>query len=67
MKEDDKAKFERTASDNNGSIKVNIPPEIAEHLNLEQGDTIGLQTEHSKDHGNYASFWNETEQRGEKQ
>lgn len=62
MKEDDKAEFTRTASNNNGSIQVNIPPEIAKHLNLEPGDTIGLQTEHSKDYGPYASFWNQTKQ-----
>lgn len=66
MKDKDKAKFKRTAANNNGSIQINIPPEIREHLNIQPGDTIKLQTEHSNQHGKYASFWNETVQTGER-
>jgi len=62
LKSNEKAEFERTASDNNGSIQVIIPSEIANHLDLEVGDSIGLQTEYSGEHGEYASFWNQTKQ-----
>jgi hypothetical protein len=62
MKDNNKAQFKRTASDNNGGIQVNIPPEIAEHLNLEKGEKIGIQTEHSDKYGKYASFWNHSKQ-----
>lgn len=66
MKDNDKANFTRKASDNNGTARINIPSEIAEHINLEPGDTISLQTEHSEEYGSYASFWNQTKQ-GDKQ
>ena len=54
------------------SLVVSIPPQIAEHLDLEKGDELGFQKEHSeevageRDNGNYASKWNETKQRGDK-
>lgn len=66
MKSKDKAQFQRKASDNNGSIQIIIPKQIAQHLNLEQGETVALQTEHSDEYGPYASFWNHTKQEGEK-
>jgi len=64
MKDQDKAPFERTAINNNGLIRINIPKPIANHLGLKPGDTVGLQTEHSKEYGPYASFWNQTQQEG---
>ena len=67
MKSNEKAEFERTASDNNGSTQVIIPTEIANHLDLKVGDSIGLQTEYSDEHGEYASFWNKSKQEGEQQ
>jgi len=62
MKDNDKAQFTRKAADNNGIVRINIPQEIANHLNLKPGETVGLQTEHSEEYGVYASFWNETRQ-----
>lgn len=54
-----------------------IPKPLAEYLNIEQGDKINWQTEHSKkiaekqnrENGDYGSLWNETKQKkeGEKQ
>lgn len=63
MKDNDKAEFTRKATDNNGSIMVTVPPEIANHLDLEPGDKIGMQTEHSDIYKEYASIWNDTKQR----
>lgn len=65
MKSNDKAEFTRKASDNNGGIQINIPPEIVKHLNIKKGDTISLQTEYSEKYGAYSSFWNQTKQKGE--
>lgn len=62
-----KSIFKRKASDNNGTIRVNLPKEIAQHLDLKPGDTIAFQSEHSDDHGPYASFWNHSKQQGDAQ
>lgn len=62
MKSKEKAQFQRKAAGNNGSIQINIPPEIRKHLNIDKGDQIELQTEYSEEHGEYASFWNKTKQ-----
>jgi len=66
MKSKDKAQPTRKASDNNGTVQVNIPGILADHLNLEPGDTIAFQTEYSDQYGEYASFWNKTKQQGDK-
>jgi len=67
MKSSDKIIFERPACDNSGSTQITIPPELVKHLEIEKGDTVALQVEHSDEHGEYASFWNQTKQQGEKQ
>jgi hypothetical protein len=41
---------------------MTIPPEVVSHLDIEQGDIIALQVEHSDDNGRYSSFWNQTKQ-----
>lgn len=63
--DNDKPQFYRKASDNNGTIRVNIPGKIAEHLNLQEGDTIAFQTEYTEKYGEYASLWNQTKQGGD--
>jgi len=62
MKSKEKAQFKRKASDNNGTIRVNLPKQIRQHLNLEEGEQIAFQTEHNEEHGPYASFWNPKQQ-----
>lgn len=55
--------YDRTVSENNGSwIKVAVPPEIAEHLDLKEGSTLRFQEEEGE-HGNYASLWNPEQQK----
>jgi len=39
-----------------------IPKAVLEHNNLEIGDKIVLQAEHSTEYGQYTSLWNETKQ-----
>ncbi|MGC9780065.1 MAG: AbrB/MazE/SpoVT family DNA-binding domain-containing protein [Candidatus Heimdallarchaeota archaeon] len=34
--------FKRKVIDNHGSLQVNIPVEIAEHLGIKKGDTIAI-------------------------
>jgi S-adenosylmethionine hydrolase len=67
MKSKEKTTFKRTAIDNNGSVQINIPPEIAERLQIKPGNTIAIQSEYSDENGKYASFWNQSKQEGDKQ
>lgn len=62
MKDQEKAQFSRKATNNHGTVRVNIPKEIANHLDLQPGDTISFQTEYSEQYEEYASFWNQTKQ-----
>ncbi len=38
-------KFKRKVQDNNNSLMINIPLEIAEELNIEKGDTLIITLE----------------------
>lgn len=62
-----KPNFDRTVSENNGSwIKVAVPPEIEEHLDISKGDTLRFQKEEGE-YGNYASLWNPAQQKNQKE
>jgi hypothetical protein len=56
-----KPNYDRQAQENGDWIRVSIPPEIADHLNLEPGDTLRFQEEKGQ-HGPYASLWNPEQQ-----
>lgn len=57
-----------------GSYVISLPPKIVEKNNIEQGDEIGFQNEHSKkieqkedrENGKYFSAFNETIQSGDR-
>lgn len=57
------------------SLVVSIPPQIVEHLKLEEGDEMAFQKEQSekikkqegRENGDYHSAWNETLQSGERE
>ncbi len=40
-------KFKRKVQDNNNSLMINIPLEIAEELNIEKGDTLIITLENN--------------------
>jgi len=65
MKDAAKSIHRNEATDNNDYIRVQIPPQIAEHLNIQPRDTLAFQTEYSNEYGEYASFWNQTKQQGD--
>jgi hypothetical protein len=73
VKTDDKRTYYNTVRKQGSSLVVSIPPKVVKHLNLDEGDEIGFQKEHSqeieeaRETGDYGSFWNETNQSGEKQ
>lgn len=56
-----KVQFECNVINNSGTLYIRIPPEIANHLDLSEGDTLQTQAEHG-DHGPYASYWNPLQQ-----
>ena len=40
--------FKRKVIDNHGSLQVNIPVEIAEHLGIRKGDTIAVSLDDNR-------------------
>jgi len=40
--------FKRKVIDNHGSLQVNIPVEIAEHLGIRKGDTIAISLDDNR-------------------
>jgi hypothetical protein len=62
MKDKDKVQFKRKVSNNNGTCQVNLPAELAQHLELEAGESeVKMQSEHGE-HGVYISAWNPEQQ-----
>ncbi|EMA11597.1 hypothetical protein SAMN05443574_103336 [Haloarcula vallismortis] len=63
-----KVKLKTTARKQGGSLVTTIPPEIAEHDDIEEGDELSWQSEFSEDleeeegRGEYESLWNQTKQ-----
>jgi len=57
-------KFKRKASNNNGSVTVNIPAELAEFAGISFGDEVTFMGEKKK-HGNFIALWNEKSQKKE--
>ncbi len=49
-------KITKTIADNNGTLNLPIPKDLAEYLGLEKGCEVEIQDEDGK-HGQYASFW----------
>lgn len=72
--ENGKSTFYNNARKQGNSIVVTIPSKIVEEREIQEGDEIAFELEHSKkiekrkdrEHGEYWSSWNETTQRGEK-
>jgi hypothetical protein len=61
-----KANYDRTVQENGDWVRVSIPPEIAQHLDLQPGDTLRFQEEEG-DYGPYGSLWNPEQQAGEEE
>lgn len=69
-----KATFDSEARKQGGSLVTTIPKKIVEEHDIQEGDEINWQLEHSekiaqredRENGDYASFWNETVQSGER-
>jgi len=40
--------FKRKVIDNHGSLQVNIPIEISEHLGIKKGDTIAISLDNGR-------------------
>lgn len=59
-----KPTYDRQAQPNGDWIRVSIPPEVADHLELSPDDTIRFQKEKG-DYGRYVSLWNPEQQEGE--
>ena len=66
MKDEAKAQFNRTIHKNRESLRVYIPPELADHLELDKDSEIKMQAEHGP-HGPYFSVWNPEQQQEEEQ
>lgn len=70
-----KSTFTNNARKQGNSMVVTIPAKIVEERNIQEGDEIAFETEHSekiaqredREHGYYWSCWNETTQSGERQ
>jgi len=69
-----KSTFTNDARKQGNSMVVTIPAKIVQERNIQEGDTIAFETEHSekianredREHGYYWSCWNETTQSGER-
>ena len=57
---EDKVKFLRVVSNIGGALKVNIPIEIAEYLDVKVGDKVELVADISEK-GRFAAFWKKVE------
>jgi len=72
MKSKDKIQFSTTARKRGGSTETTIPPKILEKLNIQPGDEINWEIDHSekieeeRETGDHADIWNETVQSGER-
>jgi hypothetical protein len=62
-----KIQFEVRARKNGNSLAITIPKPLREHNNIQEGDTVAIQAEHSEEYGSYTSFWNQSQQKGDKQ
>ena len=69
-----KTTFYREARKQGNSIIVTLPADLVKENDIQPGDKIGFQQEHSqeiaerkdREHGHYWSNWNETTQNGER-
>lgn len=69
-----KSTFTNNARKQGSSVVVTIPSKIVEERDIEPGDVIAFELEHSqkienredREHGEYFSAWNETTQSGER-
>lgn len=69
-----KSTFYRDARKQGSSIIVTIPKKIVDENDIQEGDEIAFQQEHSEEiaqhegrqHGHYWSNWNETTQSGKR-
>jgi antitoxin component of MazEF toxin-antitoxin module len=68
-----KIQFSTTARKRGGSLETTIPPELIKKLNIEPGDQLNWEFDHSeeiekeRETGAHADLWNETVQSGEKE
>lgn len=71
--ENGKPTFYNTARKQGNSVVVTIPKKIVEENDIQPGDEVAFQTEHSekiaeeRENGDYFSGWNETVQSGERE
>ncbi|QIB75401.1 hypothetical protein G3I44_14520 [Halogeometricum borinquense] len=63
----DKTTFPSNVRREGGSLVTSIPPEIIDHNEIQEGDTIEWQKEHTEKHGNYSSSWNPRQQEEQEQ
>ena len=53
---DDKVMFERVVLDQSGSLRVTIPKELANYLDLEHASKVTICGDNGK-HGRFISMW----------
>ena len=61
---ENKIYFEREVRIGGGSLKVVIPPEICQYLNITEGTKIKFVADESK-HGRFVGIWNQETQKVE--
>lgn len=62
MKSEEKPIHETTIIHISGSLYMRIPPILRDYMKINPNSDMKIQTEHGQ-HGKYASFWNNDEQK----